>query len=175
MEIVKRILLTVLFVVWFTFALTATVYLLSYNSYSVSKIGDYYLVIADSDELGEKYNAGDLIVIKRDKNSNINAGDEVFLARPGYSNERLINLGVVESKENVSSMETTFVINEVGFSSDYILGKSSTAKVVHGIGTAVSVVSSRLGFLFLIIFPTLIVIVYEVMAIVDEVKRAKKA
>ncbi len=175
MNLVKRIVLTVLFIVWFTFALVATVYLLSYNSYSVSKIGDYYLVVADSDELGERYNEGDLIFIKRDKNSKINEGDEVFLARPGYSNERLINLGVVESKENVSSMETTFVINGVGFSSEYILGKADSTKVLHGVGTAVSIVSSRLGFLFLIIFPTLIVIVYEAMAIVEEVKRAKGA
>ena len=54
-------------------------------------------------------------------------------------------------------------------------GKADSTKVLHGVGTAVSIVSSRLGFLFLIIFPTLIVIVYEAMAIVEEVKKAKGA
>jgi len=175
MQFVKRLVLTVLFIVWFAFSFVATIYLLSYNNYSVAKIGDCYIVIADSDELGEGYKVGDLIIIKRDKNSKINEGDKVFLARPGYSNESLINMGVVEEKETVSSMETKFVVNKIGFSSDYILGKVDSSKVIHGVGTVVGIVSSRIGFLFLIIFPTLVVIVYEAMAILEEFRKAKDA
>ena len=173
MNFLKNLVLSILFVVWFVFAFAATVYLLSYNDYSIAKIGDYYLIIADSDELGDDFKEGDLIVVKRDKNKNINKGDDVFLARPGLTNQNLINLGKVERRDDVTSKESTFVINGIGFSSEYILGKTASSRVVPKLGSVVSIVSSRLGFMFCIIFPTLFVMVYEIMAIVEEVRAAK--
>ena len=48
--------------------------------------------------------------------------------------------------------------------------KTETSKVYHGLGSVLSVLESRFGFLFLIIFPILILFIYEVFIVIKEVK-----
>ena len=70
------------------------------------------------------------------------------------------------------SMEIDFNDNKV--SGEYVIGKQDTAKVYHGLGTVLGILTSKWGFLFLIILPTLFAIVYEIMMIIELVKENKK-
>ena len=55
-------------------------------------------------------------------------------------------------------------------SSEYVIGKTKTSKTYHKLGSILAVLESRIGFLFLIIFPILIVFIYEIYAVIKEIK-----
>ena len=97
-------------------------------------------------------------------------GDKIFF----YDKEEeqvTVNLGTVVSKKNITKTETTYTMNgDYPISSEYLIGKTETSKVYHGLGSVLSVLESRFGFLFLIIFPILILFIYEVFIVIKEVK-----
>jgi hypothetical protein len=45
--------------------------------------------------------------------------------------------------------------------------------VLHGFGLVLSIFESRWGFMFLVIFPTLFALVYEIYSVVEEAKSIK--
>ena len=49
-----------------------------------------------------------------------------------------------------------------------------TAKVYHKLGSILGVFTSKWGFMFLVIFPTLFAIIYEIIAIVDAARTSKR-
>ena len=97
-------------------------------------------------------------------------GDKIFF----YDKEEeqvTVNLGTIVSKKNITKTETTYTMNgDYPISSEYLIGKTETSKVYHGLGSVLSVLESRFGFLFLIIFPILILFIYEVFIVIKEVK-----
>ena len=54
-----------------------------------------------------------------------------------------------------------------------MIGKANGAVVYHGFGLVLSIFESRWGFMFLVIFPTIFAIVYEVYSIIEEAKNNK--
>ena len=59
-------------------------------------------------------------------------------------------------------------------SGEYIIGKLDTTKTYHGLGTLLGIFTSRWGFMFLVIFPTLFAIIYEIMLVVEARRAMKK-
>ena len=77
----------------------------------------------------------------------------------------------VINKEVVNDKETTFVMDgEYPISSEYVIGKASTSKSYAKLGSVLNVLESRYGFLFIIIFPILIIFIYEIYAAIKEFK-----
>ena len=151
---------------WFLIAIFVTVCLLSYNSFNVTTLGKSALLIIDSDELEPEYMEGDLVVVKRNSDSKINPGDKVFYYNAAKNSSVLVLYNTVESKEAITKTETTFVMDGEKVSGQYMIGKAETAKVYHKLGTILGILTSQWGFMFLIIFPTLFAIIYEIMMIV---------
>ena len=60
-------------------------------------------------------------------------------------------------------------------SGEDIIGKADGAKVMHHAGTFLGIFTSRWGFMFLVIFPTLFAIIYEIMMIIDTRRDMKMA
>ena len=79
----------------------------------------------------------------------------------------LIYLDAVQNKYPVTKSETTFVLDGERVSGEYIIGKSDTAKAYHKLGTILGIFTSKWGFMFLIIFPTLFAIMYEIAMIIE--------
>lgn len=166
MKKIGKFLLEIVIGCWFLVAIFVTVCLLSYNSFNVTTLGKNSLIIIDSDELEPEYLEGDLVVVKRNSDSKINIGDNVFYYNAAKNSSYLVLYNVVQEKIPVTKTETTFTLDGEKVSGQYIIGKAETAKVYHKLGAVLSILTSQWGFMFLIIFPTLFAIIYEVMMIV---------
>ena len=166
MKKVGKILLEIVIGCWFLVAIFVTVCLLSYNSFNVTTLGKSSLLIIDSDELEPEYMEGDLVIVKRNSDSKINVGDPVFYYNAAKNSSVLVLYNTVQVKEPITKTETTFTIDGEKVSGQYVIGKAETAKVYHKLGTILSIFTSQWGFMFLIIFPTLFAIIYEIMMIV---------
>ena len=164
----------VLLSLWFVIALFTTACLLSYNDFKVTTFGKTSLLIINDDAMEPDFNDGDLLVVKRSSDNKINVGDKVFYYNTSKDSDTVIFTGVVQSKEEVNKSETTFVVNDTKVSGDYVIGTYSNAKTYHKFGTILGVITSKWGFMFLVIFPTLFGTIYEVIRIIDYAKSSKE-
>ena len=54
-----------------------------------------------------------------------------------------------------------------------MIGRVNATKIIHNLGYLYSIFTSKWGFMFLIIFPTIFLIMYEILMIVDAAKALK--
>ena len=59
-------------------------------------------------------------------------------------------------------------------SSQYVLGSADDTTKIAFVGTVLSVLESRWGFLFLIVLPALIAFLYQITVVVSEIKGTKE-
>jgi len=174
MKTIGRFLFDIIVCIWAVVAIFVTVCLLSYNEFKVTTLGKNSLLIVDSDELEPEFIEGDLLIVKRNSDSKINAGDRVFYYNSLMDTNTLIFQGEVNSKNEITKTETTYVIDGSNVSGEYVIGKVEEAKVYHNVGTFLGVFTSKWGFMFLVIFPTLFAIIYEIMMIADTTRSSKR-
>ena len=168
-----KIIIDFFITLWFIIAIFVSVCLLSYNDYKTTVLGNNTLIIIDNDQLEPQYHEGDLVVVKRNSDNKINIGDKIFYYNSAKTSSVFIFNGEVTDKETVSNFETTFTVNDSKVSGEYVIGKLDTAKVFNGLGTVLGILTSKWGFMFLIILPTLFAIVYEIMMIIELIREGK--
>ena len=173
MKNVKNVLFDVVVGVWFIVAVFVTICLLSYNEFKVTTFGKYSFIIMDSDELEPDYKEGDLLIVKRNSDNKIAKGDDVFYYNAKMDSSILIFNDKVEDKEETSRSDTTYTLDNRRVSGEYIIGKKDTTKSYHNLGTALGLLTSKWGFMFLVILPTLFAIIYEVMMIFESFKKKR--
>ena len=170
MKKILKIIGIIFVVIYCLIAITLTVCLLNYNDYNITVLGDKTLIIVKDEELLPSYQKGDLIIVKKNLNREVNVGDKIFFYDE-VEGQIAVNLGTVVDKTNITRTETTFVMNgDYPISSEYFIGKAETSQVIHKLGTVLSVLESRFGFLFLIIFPILVLFIYEIFVVIKEIK-----
>lgn len=174
MQKIGKILMDIVIVLWFLVAVFVSICLLSYNDYKTTVLGNNTLIIIDNDQLEPEYNAGDLVIVKRNSDNKINKGDKIFYYNSAKTSSVFIFNGEVTDKETVSNFETTFTVNDSKVSGEYVIGKTDTAKTYKGLGTVLGILTSKWGFLFVIILPTLFAVVYEIMMIIELIRDNKK-
>lgn len=162
-----NLLIDIVITVWFLVAIFVTVCLLSYNEFKVTTFGKYSLLIIDSDELEPDFLEGDLLVVKRNADNKINVGDKVFYYNSMMDSSVLIFSDTVQLKTPVTKTETTYTLDGEMVSGEYIIGKIDTAKSYHKLGRILGIFTSKWGFMFLVIFPTLFAIMYEIAMIIE--------
>ena len=166
----KKIFLNILFIVYFVIAIFVTVCLLSYNEFKVTEFGAYSLVIISDEGLEPDFNKGDLVIVN--KKSKVLTGRKAFFYNT-YANRIEINLGEVEAIEKITKTESTYTIEgERKISSEYVLGPAESAEVIPYVGTILGILQSKWGFLFLIVFPSLLAFVYQITVVFSELKNA---
>lgn len=170
----KNKIISILIAIWIVVAIFTTVCLLSINKYHVSEFGKYSLFTVDSDILEPEVKEGALLITKKTNHKHINSGDHIFYY-DSESSEAIVNLGTVVKKEEVTSTEATLTLqNDNKLSMTYVLGKEDSAISIPVLGTLLSIIESKWGYMFLVIFPTILITVYEVFAVASEVKRINK-
>ncbi len=170
---IGNILLDIVITIWFVVAIFVTVCLLSYNEFKVTTFGKSSLLIIDSDEMEPEFMEGDLLIVKRNADNKINVGDKVFYYNSFMDSSVLIYMDTVQGKQPVTKGEMTYLLDGERVSGEYIIGKSESAKAFHKWGSILGILTSKWGFMFLIIFPTLFAIMYEI-AMIIELSRAKE-
>lgn len=170
----KKIIGNILVTIYAVIAVFTTICLLSYNEYKVSEFGNYSLILVTNNELVPDFNKGDLVIVSSENKSKIKAGDKVFFYNA--DDKKIdVSLATITEKGMVTSKETTYTIegNHV-ISSKYIIGNANGVYVMPKVGTILSVVESKWGFLFLIVLPSLIAFIYEITVVFSEIRESKK-
>lgn len=170
MKKVLKIIGVIFLIIYALIAILLTFLLLKYNDYNISVVNGKSFIIVRDDELKPSYDKGDLVIVDRGDNSEIKPGDKIFFY--DVVDEKVtVNLGNVIDKSIVNEREVTFVMDgDYPISSEYVIGKSSTSKSYSNLGSILGVLESRYGFLFIVIFPILILFIYEIYAAIKELK-----
>lgn len=163
----------ILFSIYLLIALVVTLLLLGYNDFKVTEMGTYSLLkITDNELASDNFNKGDLVIVNKD--------DEVLTGRKAFFydtyNDRIeVRLGTVENVEKVTSTEKTYTFEgERKISGEYVLGPASTAEIIPTLGTVLSVLESKWGFLFIIVFPILIASINQITIVCSNIMKAYK-
>lgn len=173
MKKVLKVIGIILISIYAVVAITLTIFLLNYNKYNITEINNKSLIIVRDDELKPNFNKGDLVIVNKDTNKDIKVGDKIFFY-DNYKEVVSVNLGTVLEKEVVTKNETTFIVDgDYAVSSEYVIGTARTSKSYSKIGSILNILESRFGFLFMIIFPILILFIYEIYVVIKELKESK--
>lgn len=149
-------------------AIFVTICLLSYNEFKVSEFGDYTMVIIDTSELEPEFYEGDLVLV--DRSEKIRVGEKVFFYNT-YAKEINISVARITHEEKVTKTESTYTLEgDKALSSSYVIGPAKDVTRIEKVGTILGILESKWGFLFLIVFPSLIAFLYEIAEIFMEIK-----
>lgn len=166
LHIIKSFIVGVLGCIFFTFAISMTVLLLNYNKYGLTQFGSTTMVMINEQISNETFKKGDLVLVKSRKIADLKVGDEIFVYRIISSNKITVEIGKIGQiylEEDAIALE-----NGDTFSNEFIMGTSD--KIYNKIGTYLSIVESKWGFLFLVLVPCLLIFIYEVYALIVEIK-----
>lgn len=170
----KKVLGTILFVVYAIIAIAVTVLLLSYNDYNNSEIGDYTVYIVTDDSLEPEYKQGSILLIKGTNDRNVQVGDQVFMYKVLNSSEYEVINTTVQAKTQQGTHLVYIVDNEERYASEYFIGKTNDTIVIEGWGYVLNLLESRWGYLFCIVVVSLLLFLQEVFELVMEIKYLNK-
>ena len=160
----KRTLGNLVVIVYVIVAITVTLCLLNYNEYNVTVFGNNSLILITDDSLSPDYVEGDLVIAKKEKLDEIEEGDKIF-----FYNENDIKLGEVKQINKYEGMSSTFILDgNHQIVEDDVIGSEDNVKVYHNLGKILSILESKWGFLFLIIFPSVLAFLHEIFQVVVE-------
>ena len=165
LKFLKKFFVGIIVVVFFAFVISMTVMMWSKNEYGVTEIGDNAFILIAEDLSTGKYKKGDLVIVEKTKLSKLDVGDEVFVY---IVNDDQISIdygkiGVKYDSDNALAFENGSI-----YDIKYVAGVEKT--VYSGIGTVLSVIQSQIGFLFIVLIPCLLVFIYELYALIVEIK-----
>lgn len=177
MKKIGRFIANTLIVVYAIIAIAVTILLLSYNDYQHSVIGDYTFILVTDDELEEDgYPEGSLVLVKETKAKNINKGDYVFLYKNISSTQFEVNHAqVIEKDASRGEYATQYILDgNVIVDHEDIIGSTKDIKVIPHLGTILSILQSRYGYLFLIVVVSFIAFLYEIYELIMEIKYGER-
>lgn len=171
MKKVVKVFGLILIVIYMIVAVFLTVCLLNYNKYNITELGRNSLIIVKDDDLEPSYQKDDLVVVYKNDNEDIKVGDKIFFYN-AYKNQVSVNLGDVIGVRRINEQEYTYTMEgNLQVSSQYVIGASKTSKAYNGYGKVLATLESKWGFLFVIILPILVLFIYQIYAVILEVKR----
>ena len=163
----KKIVVNIFICLYFVITILITYCLLSYNKYNIPEFDKQLMVILN--EKMDGFDKGDLLIIDKDKDFDVL--EDVFYYDT-YNSPIKVKLGKISKIEEVNDKESSVVIDDsITLSSDNIIGKKSNSTSYPFVGMVLSVLTSRWGYLFIIVLPMLVAFIYEIYAIVKEVKK----
>lgn len=166
LKVIKKVIIGIIIAAFFCFAMIMTILLLNRNKYKVTQFGDTTLVVLNSKVSSTKYKKGDLILVDSVKLADIKEGDEIFAYQLDSEKNATIDFGIV-GKTSIEQKAVEFE-NGATYAEEFLIG--STSKVYNDIGTVLSIVQSKWGFLFIILVPSFLIFVYEIYALIVEIK-----
>ena len=165
----KKFLVNLIVVIYVIIAIFTTFCLLTYNDYKVSEFGDKSLVIIDKEDQGFDYKKGDLLIIGKNGYEKAGSGDTLFFYQNG-----VIKIAQIDEKKDFGDAGVTFVIDgNYQVVHEDVIGTSNNVKVISKAGTVLSVLESKWGFLFLIVFPSLLAFLHQIYALIMEITNKK--
>ena len=163
---IKSIISLILGICFFAFALAMSLLLLNYNKYGLTQFGDTTLIIINGNLTSDKFSRGDLVLVEERNLDRLNVGDDAFAYRvdgQGRVSIELGRVGKIYKEENAVSFE-----NGSTFDAEFLAGVPY--KTYVNVGKFLQVVESKWGFLFIVLVPCFLIFIYEVYALIIEIK-----
>lgn len=155
----KKIIINTIFIIYLVLTIAVTGTLLSFNEKNIALINNnYILTLNDSKE----YSKNDLLIIK--KNNKAKENEKIFY----YDNKKIKTNKV---KKIDKKKQTIVLENETIITNEEVLGNIKETTRLPLLGQVYNTLTSRLGYLFIIILPMLLAFVYEIYAITKELKK----
>ena len=147
------------------YVILMTSILLSKNKYGFTQFGNTTLCTIDLvDERGiEGVKAGDLLIVK---NSNDIKVKDVVYYYVVYNESYIVHSAPVTNIESdkYSSLYTLDDDGEITVANSRVLGKNHA--IYHHLGKVLDVLESKLGFLFLVLLPILVIFIYQIYELI---------
>ena len=162
LRLIKNIILSILGIIFFTFAIAMTVFVLNYNKFGVAEINENSFLLIKEDLSNAKYKKGDLVIVKNKKISRINVGDEIFTYKLETGGAVSVNVGIIEEvfiEESAVSYE-----NGEYYSMEFVIGTAD--KIIPKIGDILSLILNRWGFLFVIVLPIFFIFISQIYSLI---------
>ena len=170
MKKVCSFLRNLIILVYILLIIFVTVCLLSYNDYKVTVFGRNTIIPVIDDDLEPNYTIGDLLIVEQNKFSSIKEGDEILFYRV-VAGEVSISYANVINIERIGENEYEYTVEGGdGVPSSNFIGKTDTVTIVPKVGSFFSILQSKWGFLFLVVFPSLIAFLYTLYSVILELK-----
>ena len=147
----RKVVFNVFICIYVVITIFITYILLSYNEHNIAEFNKFYLISDKSD----------LVVVYKD--SSINNDNYIYY----YGNNGKIKIGKVNSISD--GIYTLY--NEYTLDKDNILGSKDNSKSYCVLGSLYHILTSKWGYLFIIVFPMLIAFIYEIYEIIKEIKK----
>jgi hypothetical protein len=170
LKAIKKIIVGILGIAFFAFAITMTILLLNYNTRGVTQFGETSLVLVKGEISSETYKKGDLVIVEGKKVKNISVGDEIFVYRLENEGAVSIDVGIV-GEVYPEDRNITFENGET-YKEEFIIGE--TSKIYNKIGGYLAIIESTVGFLFMVIVPSFLIFVYQLYALIIEIKYGRE-
>ncbi len=163
----KKVLINILIILYFLITIIVTYSLLSYNKYNIVETDNKYILTIK--EENNDFKQSDLLIIK--KTSDYKKGDYVFYYDT-YATKITVKYAKVGNVKKINAKEKEIELdNNLILSSENILGRKQDTSSYKMLGTIFNLLTSKWGYLFVIIFPMLIAFIYELYAIFKEIKK----
>lgn len=168
----KNFIRNLFIVLYAIIAIFITVCLISYNEHKVTQFGETSLVIVNNENLEPNYTKNDLVIVNGE--GKVNVGDEVFFYNT-YESKVSVSVAKITNAEKITDNETTYTLEGgKALSSEFVIGKTQNSNKIPFLGLILGVLESKWGYLFLIVLPSLLAFLYEVIEIIKEIKNSKK-
>lgn len=170
----KKILVGLVEVIVIVFAIFVIIVMLSFNDKGFTEIkGKTYVAIDDKNIVELKnYQENDLVAIKNLTYNDINVGDSIFYYATLDKHYIVVEDKVTNKDGNNREAVYNFENNKSIVTSDQIIGKLD--KVYSGKAKIYNVLTSRWGFLLLVILPVLLIFIYQIYGFVMLLKEDKE-
>ena len=166
------------------FAIFVTVISLTSDNNKISKIGKYIPLNVKTDSMAPTIREGDFIVMEECDVSKLKEGDVIaFFANEQdkviIKTHRIVNImGEDQNKSFITRGDNNNVDDNVPVFPNDVIGKWDDVRVPKA-GKVLDFVTSKLGFLFLIVVPLLILFIYQIykfiVVIIEEKNNEAKA
>ena len=151
----------IIIIIYTVVAVITTVCLLAYNDYNTTEFNNNTLIIVKDDKT-ETYNKGDLVIVNNKSTYKEKMKVFYYVSR---GKKYYIQTGTINSinKDSV-------VVNGTVIDRKFLIGTSSNNIVIPFLGSILSVLESKWGYLIIIIFPVLVAFLYELYSILKELR-----
>lgn len=169
------------YIMWFFVAIVIivdvllTVYLLNYNQFNVAEFGKKTVLIMDGRLKIEDFKKGDFVLVNKTDSKEIRTGDYIFFYDTNSKDRGVINYGKIKMVTVNTGTDNTYIMdNDYILGYDAVIGKSDDVAVYPVIGGIIGFLSSKWVFLFAIIMPILVLFLFQLYLLIQELKKAKK-
>ena len=159
MKKVLHVIWNILEVLIIIYVIALTTILLAKNKFGFTQLGDYVFTSIESNDVNNIIDTkqGDLLIVKN--TSDINKGDVIYYYAV-YQDNYIICSDVVKDmqKDDYSALYT--ITDGTTVHSDKTIGKYTFK--YHKLGNYFKFLQSRVGFLFFVLLPIMVVFIYQI-------------